>query len=1072
MRTQVVKLIAWLVLVALLTATPLAIAAPAPAPPGASLAPFDPYILTVIEAEGQADFFVVHKVQADLSAAESLPTKEARGQYVFGALTEVAAKTQGPILGALTAEGVAFDPFWIRNMIRVRGGDKALLLEMAARPDVAEIFYEYEPVPDVEPPSPAGAAPEAVEWNIDRVEADLVWTLGITGTGAVLASLDTGADWDHPALVNSYRPQIPGAPDRHDYNWWDGPDGFQEPSDYDSHGTHTIGTMVGDDGGVNQVGMAPGAHWIACAGLGSSVTPLDCFQFFLAPTQLDGSNPRPDLAPHVINNSWTSATDYHSIIQTLYAAGIFYAKSAGNTGPSCGSVTNPGQWPEVTAAANFAQGDVIAGGSSRGPVTIGHDTLIKPDIAAPGTNVRSTLPGGGYGLKSGTSMASPHVAGAVGLLISAKPELAGQIDVLQMILKLTAEPKVDLQCPPNDPSGVPNNVWGYGILDAHAAVLAAQAMGLGGIEGEVYDSNTLAPIADAAITFEDTATNWQLFGASQANGEYARILPAATYDITATHYGYLPSVIPGVLVQDGLTTTQNIPLDSAPVWTVSGTVTETQTGDPLAATILFEETPITVGTDPASGAYSTDVAQGTWWMLASSPGHAREERLVTVDQDMSQDFSLLAIHNYYMRTADDCGGPTFAWLDASGGASHCLSDDSYQHVDLPDGRSFTFYGNTYTSLFIGSNGLVTFGAGNNKWSGPIPDPALPNNGIYAFSTDLDPSNCAQGTIYSDLIDDRYFVVEFDQVEHFPDSDPETFEIVLDLDSGKVSIQFMTVSDASEAVVGLENSDGTEATQYAFADPVLITDGVAVDFYPTFSTPPPVGDAGAISGTVADAGTGDPIAGAEVTAVAFTGSDVFNFTANASGVYSDSLCPDWYTMTATAPGYHPSEEVLVTVVSGTLTVQGFELEQIEADLWITKTATLTATPGAYLTYTLDFGSFGPDVVPWGEVEDGLPNGVEYITSTGGTYQEAEHAVTWQWYDVISGFADSATIVVQVSATITVGMQVCNHAHFVALGDAAPLDPNPDNDNTTACTTIEAMQTAHHVYLPLIVKGFGP
>lgn len=1060
----------WLAVVVLLTAMPLAVASPPPTPPPSDLAPFDPYILTVIEAEGQANFYVVLKIQADLSAASSLPNKEARGQYVFDALTEVAAKTQGPILEALKTEGATFKPMWIRNMVKVRG-DKALLLKMAARPDVAEIIYEHKPILDVESlPPTANAAPNTPEWNITRVHAPDVWALGITGAGAVVGDLDTGVQWDHPALINSYRGNLGGGNYDHNYNWYDG--GYTTvPTDYDTHGTHTMGTIVGDDGAGNQIGMAPGAKWIACPGVGSPyVGPFECFQWFLAPTDLYGQNPQPALAPHVINNSWSSAgTDYHPIIQTLTAAGIFYAKSAGNTGPGCSTITNPGQWPEVTATAAFAQGDTIASFSSRGPMTIGHDLLVKPDIAAPGVNVRSSVPGNGYGSYQGTSMACPHVTGAVALLVSARPDLAGRVDILQMLLKQTAEPKISVQCPPYVDH--PNDVWGWGILNIYAAVQAAQALGLGGIEGQVVDSSR-APIADAEITIQDAATGWSFFDSSNAGGEYSHTLPAATYNLTATHYGYLPGMVSSVVVQDGLTTTQNLTLEVAPLWTVSGVVTETQTGNPLAAHLVFEETPITADTDPVTGAYSATVAQGTWWMMVTSPGHAKAERQVTVDQDLTENWSLMAIQNYYMREPDDCNGPAFSWMDAGGGTARCLSDDSYVTVNLPTGRTFTFYGQSYNALFVGSNGLVTFGQPNSKWSGPIPDPATPNNGIYAFSTDLNPASCSQGTIYTDYLQDRYFVIEWLAVQHYPNGNPETFEIILDLNTDRVTIQHLTVSDPTNVVVGVENADGTEATQYAYSDPALITDSTAVDFYPIFGTPPPGGDAGELSGTVTDATNGDPIAGATVHAVAFTGGELFTFTTDTTGLYSATLCADRYDVAATAPGYYPGDQVQTAVYSGTTTVQDFALQPITADLWIAKTAPLTATLGAYLTYTLDFGSRGPDSVSLAELWDGLPDEVEYITSTGGTYSQTAHAVTWQVTNLVSGFVGSTTLVVQVTGVFTDGRQVCNEARFLAAGEAAPQDPDPTNNVYTVCTTIAVPPPPiryHYVYLPLVVKG---
>ena len=128
-----------------------------------------------------------------------------------------------------------------------------------------------------------------------------------------------------------------------------------------------------------------------------------------------------------------------------------------------------------------------------------------------------------------------------------------------------------------------------------------------------------------------------------------------------------------------------------------------------------------------------------------------------------------------------------------------------------------------------------------------------------------------------------------------------------------------------------------------------------------------------------------------------------------------------------------------------------------------------TPGARLTYTLDFGSLGPDPVPQGEVWDGLPGWVDYITSTGGTYSETAHAVAWELSDLISGFVGSATIVVQVSEPITAGAEVCNYAQFLAVDGDAPPDPNPDNNDDTACTTIETLQTFYYVYLPIVVKS---
>ena len=185
--------------------------------------------------------------------------------------------------------------------------------------------------------------------------------MGFTGQGVVIGGQDTGYQWDHPALKNQYRGWN-GAIADHDYNWHDAihsgsggnPCGYNSPFPCDDygHGTHTMGTMVGDDGGANQIGMAPGARWIGCRnmdnGLGSPSTYAECYQWFVAPTRVDGSEPRPDLAPDVINNSWgcppsegCNPDSLLIVVQNLVDAGIVTAHSAGNSGSGCSFVDTP-----------------------------------------------------------------------------------------------------------------------------------------------------------------------------------------------------------------------------------------------------------------------------------------------------------------------------------------------------------------------------------------------------------------------------------------------------------------------------------------------------------------------------------------------------------------------------------------------------------------------------------------------------------------------------------------------------------------------------------------------------------
>jgi serine protease AprX len=450
---------------------------------------------------GKTEFLVFLSEQANLGEAARLPKKTEKGKHVYAALTSAAERTQAPLIRELKRRGLEYRPFWIVNMIWVRG-DMADVQALALRGDVAHIYANpavHVDEPIAEPAFAAGpqaaAQPEAVEWNITRVGAPEVWTKGFTGQGVVIGGQDTGYQWDHPALKNKYRGWN-GTTASHDYNWHDaihvtgsscGANSLL-PCDDHGHGTHTMGTMVGDDGAGNRIGMAPGAQWIGCrnmnSGWGTPATYIECYQWFIAPTKLDGSAPDPSKAPDVINNSWgcppsegcTDPAVLLAAVQAVRAAGIVTVHSAGNEGANgCSSVANPA----AIYAESFSVGatyvtsdnkDNIAGTSSRGPVTIDGSNRRKPDVSAPGVGIRSSYPGGGYTNMSGTSMAGPHVAGAVALLISAYPGLAGKVDQIENILEQSAVHLTsDQGCGGDSATTVPNNVYGWGRIDALAA---------------------------------------------------------------------------------------------------------------------------------------------------------------------------------------------------------------------------------------------------------------------------------------------------------------------------------------------------------------------------------------------------------------------------------------------------------------------------------------------------------------------------------------------------------------------------------------------------------------------------
>jgi len=463
-----------------------------------------PQVWEATAGGGEAEFLVILAEQADLSAAAAWPTREARLHYVYDRLREVALRSQPALRAELDAAGVSFRPFYIVNMLAVKG-DRALITRLVARSEVARIVANprvRQPLPEPLPDPVRPLAPQGIEWGVARINADSVWALGYTGQSIVVAGQDTGYDWDHPALINQYR-GYNGITATHDYNWHDAihandphtpagnPCGFDSsvPCDDNSHGTHTMGTIVGDDGAGNQIGVAPGARWIGCRnmeeGWGTPATYAECFEFFLAPYPIGGdpiTDGVPSLAPHVINNSWTCPSSegcawdtLQTVVENVRAAGIVVVASAGNSGSSCSTVQDPiAIYDAAFSVGATNSSDNIAGFSSRGPVTVDASGRLKPDVSAPGVWVRSSLPGGGYGAKSGTSMAGPHVVGTVALLWSAAPRLIGDVDGTEWIVTQTARPRIDTGCG-GEPSGHPNNVYGWGIVDALAAVQGARS---------------------------------------------------------------------------------------------------------------------------------------------------------------------------------------------------------------------------------------------------------------------------------------------------------------------------------------------------------------------------------------------------------------------------------------------------------------------------------------------------------------------------------------------------------------------------------------------------------------------
>ena len=476
----------------------------------AAAAQVNPELGLAARTNGQVEALIVLADQATPTTAPLSADADykQRRRALVQALRTRAETQQLSLRIWLDSRGIAHRAFWLANMVQATlSADD--IDALSARADVARL--ETNPSITAQVPRAAGAptAPArpaetlAAEWGVTKIRAPEVWAAGITGQGVVIGGADTGYNWAHPALRPQYRGWN-GASAVHAYNWHDAihvansacPADSPAPCDDQGHGTHTAGTFAGGDGGSNQIGVAPGAKWMGCRNMnasnGTPATYIECMQWMLAPTDAAGNNPDPDLAPDIISNSWacpvyegcTVGNELTQAVAHLSAAGILYVAAAGNDGPECNTIRDT----PATLATAFTIGatdinDRLAGFSSRGPVNPGSQRLSvnKVDITAPGSNVRSAYLATGYVNLSGTSMATPHVAGAAALVMSAAPWLKGQPVKVMQLLRQTAQragiantaSQASQACGRVAASSWPNPMMGWGRVDAYAAYQAA-----------------------------------------------------------------------------------------------------------------------------------------------------------------------------------------------------------------------------------------------------------------------------------------------------------------------------------------------------------------------------------------------------------------------------------------------------------------------------------------------------------------------------------------------------------------------------------------------------------------------
>ena len=823
----------------------------------------DDYVRALVLLRDQVDLLAL-----DQRLYHDKATLERRAYEVITALQRKAQETQPNLLNYLQAkeslgEVFQYQSFWIANMVMVEA-KPSVLLELTGRMDISQM--DLDAILQLDKPEVVSEGDveghESVEIGLRVIKADQLWAMGITGQGRLLMNIDTGVYPNHPALQHKWRGNtVPSS-----QAWFDPGGGTTTPSDCDGHGSHTMGTMVGRSlTTADTVGVAIDAQWIAAKTICTSPhtsNSVAAFQWAMNP---DGNPGTITDMPDAISCSWydPDVTNecsgiYKTTLDAVEASGIAVVFSAGNNGPSASTITKPKNinTNEVNVfcvaaidAALYSGGNTnpIASFSSRGPSTCGGtgSLLIKPEVSAPGVNVRSSGTSTGYSVLSGTSMASPHVAGAIALLKQFAPTLTGQ--QIKFALYNTA---IDLGT-----AGEDNN-YGKGIIDLYAAM-----MSLG-------TPDTIPPttITDLAVT-NPTSNSLRLTWTAPLDTSMGGV---TQYDVrwslspitdTTSFYAANPLAYPGVpgtagtpqeLLVTGLnfSTTYYFAIRSRDSWGNWSNVSNSPSGTTLAAPVisvnptsmlkvLMPNTTVvdSVMISNVSGSASTlnftvSLENNTF------PGEAVEIKLVpknppAVEGDSDEmkgrdkepkGMSIEGqggpdIFGYRWIDSDAPNGPQYVWTDISTNPSAVpvtswtgTLDDGYATVPL--GMTFPFYGNNYTQGYLSTNGFLSFTALTSSYftNGTIPNTALPNNVIAPFWDDLD--GRTQGTVHY-LQETGKFTIQFTNWQKYSGTGSLTFQIVL-YSSGKIMYYYNNMNATlNSATVGIENSTGTDGLQIAY-----------------------------------------------------------------------------------------------------------------------------------------------------------------------------------------------------------------------------------------------------------------
>jgi subtilisin family serine protease len=837
--------------------------------------------------------------QVDIDALNvSLTAQHARRanrhETVVVNLQQKARNTQGALIDHLDNLQRAgrvqnFRPFWIANVIQL-SATGAELEQLARRPDVGTIYLNYEielvdgDAVEASSSPPVSADGRTPEPGLVAIHAPEVWALGYTGEGILVATLDTGVDGTHPALASRWRGLDPAYEGHPGWAFLDlQPTGWTSPHDSGAHGTHTMGTVCGGAPG-NQIGVAPGAQWINAAVIDRTTSipttvaeAIQAFQWLVDP---DG-DPFTDWdVPAVCSNSWGVKTShgypacdqtFWSYIDACEAAGIVVLFSAGNEGGS-ESLRRPADRATdeyrscavggIDASVSPEPPFAMYGDSSRGPshCTPTGEAAIKPEISAPGVSVISSIPGPDYGPMTGTSMASPHVNGVVALIRQACPDLT--VEEVKQVLYDTA---LDQGSPGKD------NDYGYGVVDAYAAVLRAISLCISS-EGTI-ELDKVKYACESTVTIDVTDLDLNQDPDAAETVDVTIVSDTQPADMTITLTETTPDSArfrgsvqvsttagPGVLqVSDGDTITATyidaddglghqdvVVTATAPIDCTPPLITDVQAVDLEPRTAR-----ITCNTDePARLTVHYGLDCEFLDQTASSTGFSTTPfaRLQNLQDDTTYYYRVEAVDqagnsgiddNCYSFATPDIpdfftelftsnndldnlslifepnGSNDFYFgcveaiseLPTDPAGGTVITMSDDDYEAVTPGGTVYLYGVPYTTFYIGSNGYITFSTGDTTYGESLAG-HFNQPRVSALFDDLYPPS--GGTISWRRLDDRVAVTWF-QVPEISSGVLNTFQIELFFD-GRIAINYLEVG-ISDGVAGLSEGLGLSPDYY-------------------------------------------------------------------------------------------------------------------------------------------------------------------------------------------------------------------------------------------------------------------